>query len=418
MKACLSFLFMVNAHIKATISLQNPNLTLEEIMKSTRLFFVASTIISLAFLASAFAPRGAHANPKTLTTGEYPEAVGARCADVDYKSKSIESHSGEGATFVTQPNLDGPTNVHIGLYVDEVTEVDESSNSFRMQGFLDMIWCDQRLAFDSAEVGTDVEIFLEGDAIEELDEIWWPNLEYVNAVDDISIGNLVLLVHPDGTVEYRSKFGGHLSTNFDLRSFPFDEQDLLVEIESFEWASDTMVFLAQEGVVGFSDEFHIPEWYITDISEHIESKKEPRDHSEFSEFVATIHVKRDPGVYTTKVMIPLGIIILISMVVFWMDASAFEDRLGASMTGLLTAVAYQFIAGENLPKHVYNTYLDSFILLSFLVILIGIGESAFTSWLVKKGKEDQANQMDRISRWFMPLLYMVMIVALYFVYTT
>lgn len=386
-------------------------------MKSVRLFFVVATLISLSFLASSFIPQGAHANPKQLTTGEYPEAFGARCMDVDYNSKTVESHSAEGATFVTSPNENGPTNVHIGLYVNEITEVDESTNSFRMQGFLDLIWCDPRLSFDPAEMGTDVEIFLENDALEELDAIWWPNLDYVNEVEAISVENLVLLVHPDGTVEYRSKIGGHFSSNFDLRSFPFDEQDFYVEIESFEWASDTMVFLAQEGIVGFSEEFHIPEWYVTDISEHIENKKEPRDHSEFSEFVAKIHVKRDPGVYTTKVMIPLGIIILISMVVFWMDPSSFEDRLGTAMTGLLTAVAYQFIAAENLPKHVYDTYLDSFILLSFLIIILGIGESAFASWLIKKEKEEQARQLDRISRWFMPLLYAGMIIALYFVYT-
>lgn len=385
-------------------------------MKSIRRFFVAITVITLAFLFSTFIPQGVHANPKLLATGEYPEAVGARCMDVDYNNKSIDSHSAEGVTFVTAPNLDGPTNVSIGMYVNEITEVDESANSFRMQGFLDLIWCDPRLSFDPSEVGTDVEIFLEEDAHDELREIWWPNLDYVNAVDEIDIENLVLLVHPDGTVEYRSKIGGHFSTNFDLRSFPFDEQDLLVEIESFEWASDTMVFLEQDGIVGFSEEFRIPEWYVTDISEHVESKKEPRDHSEFSEFVASIHVKRDPGVYTTKVMIPLGVIILISMVVFWMDTDAFEDRLGASMTGLLTAVAYQFIASENLPKHVYNTYLDSYILLSFLVILLGIGESAYAAYLVKNDKEDQAKLLDKISRWFIPLLYIVMIFALYFVY--
>lgn len=100
-----------------------------------------------------------------------------------------------------------------------------------------------------------------------------------------------------------------------------------------------------------------------------------------------------------------------------MDPNSFEDRLGTAITGLLTAVAYQFIAAENLPKHVYDTYLDSFILLSFLIIILGIGESTFASWLIRKDKEEQAHLLDRISRWFMPLLYAGMIAALYFVYT-
>jgi hypothetical protein len=116
-------------------------------------------------------------------------------------------------------------------------------------------------------------------------------------------------------------------------------------------------------------------------------------------------------------MIPLGVIILITMVIFWMELDSFEDRLGTSMTGLLTAVAYQFIASQNLPKHIYNTYLDSFVFLSFLVILFGIGESAIVQWLLKNEKEEQAKQIDRISRWFMPVLYVAMIITLYFAYT-
>ena len=386
-------------------------------MKSIRLFFVAIVIFSLAFLATTVVPKPVHATPKTMTTGEYPEAEGARCTDVMYASKTSDGHGAEGAMFVTSPNPEGPTMVHIGMYVDQITEVDEGANSYKMQGFLDLIWCDPRLAFNQSETGTKVEIFLEDDAHKELNNIWWPNLEFVNEDDPVETENLTLLVHPDGTVEYRSKFGGHLASDFNLHSFPFDEQDLYVEIESFEWASDTMEFLAQDGIVGFSEEFHIPEWYVTDITEKVESKKEPRDHSAFSEFIAAIHVKRDPGVYITKVMIPLGAIIIITMIIFWMDPGSFEDRLGASMTGLLTAVAYQFIASQNLPKHVYNTYLDSYVFLSFLVILFGIGESAFARYLAKNDKDEQAKQIDRISRWFMPMLYLGMIVAMYFVYT-
>jgi len=386
-------------------------------MKTTRLFFVAITILALSFLATTIIPKPAKATPKTVSTGEYPEAVGARCMDVNYRTEAAADHGVEGTMFVASPNPDGPTMVQVGLYVDQITEVEEGNNSYKMQGFLDLIWCDPRLVFDPSETGTDVEIFLEDDAHEKLNNIWWPNLEFVNEYDPIETENLTLLVHPDGTVEYRSKFGGHLASAFDLHAFPFDNQDLLVKLESFEWAGDTMEFLPQEGVVGFSDQFYIPEWYVTDISEKVESKKEIRDHNEFSEFTATIHVKRDPGVYTTKVMIPLGVIILISMVIFWMEPGAFEDRLGASMTGLLTAVAYQFIASQNLPKHVYNTYLDSYVFLSFIMILFGIGESAYIGRLLNNEKEEQAKQIDKISRWFMPLLYIGMIIALYFLYT-
>ena len=103
-------------------------------MQSTKFFFAGILILSLTFLASTVIPETARAKPETITTGEYPEAVGARCTDVDYTSKPIANQGAEGATFVTSPNLDGATLVHVGLYVDEITEVDESTNSFKMQG--------------------------------------------------------------------------------------------------------------------------------------------------------------------------------------------------------------------------------------------------------------------------------------------
>ena len=141
-------------------------------MKSIRFFFVGIVIFSLAFLATTIVPNSVYATPRVMTTGEYPEAEGARCSDVEYSSKIVDRHSAEGATFVMSPNPNGPTVVHIGLYVDQITEVDESSNSFKMQGFLDLIWCDPRLGFDPSEMGTKVEIFLEDDAHEELNNIW------------------------------------------------------------------------------------------------------------------------------------------------------------------------------------------------------------------------------------------------------
>ena len=388
-------------------------------MKSNRIFFICIILFSLGYVGTKFLPTPAHAIPKSAVfTGEYPDAVGARCSDVDYANKSTTIKVVDGSNMFADPNPNGPTLVNIELYVNEITEVDEGANSFRVQGFLDLIWCDPRLAFNADIQGTKVEIFLEDDAHEKLNNIWWPNLEFVNENEPVSVENLTLLVHPDGTVEYRSKISGQLASDFDLHAFPFDKQELFVEIQSFEWAGDTMEFLNQgNGVIGFSDEFRIPEWYVTGINEKVESKKEPRDHSEFSQLAATIHVQRDPGVYTTKVMIPLGVIILITMIIFWMDQNAFEDRLGASMTGLLTAVAYQFIASQNLPKHVYNTYLDSYVFLSFIIILFGIGESAIAKWLYDHEKPEQAAQLDRTSRWFMPLLYIAMIIVLYLIYT-
>ena len=197
--------------------------------------------------------------------------------------------------FVDVPNPQGVVPVEIGLYVNEVTNVDASTNTFEVEGFLDLAWCDPRLAFEPAVTGVEEEIFLEKEAQLKLQKIWWPDITLVNENHARDIENEELIILYDGTVDYQEKFAALLASNFEMRRFPFDTQKLLVEIESFAWPNDQLEFLIEEEVVGFSDEFHIPEWNIVDVTEHLATKQEIRDRAPFSEFIAEIIVKRDPG---------------------------------------------------------------------------------------------------------------------------
>jgi hypothetical protein len=206
--------------------------------------------------------------------------------------------------YVDQPNPDGATPVGIGLFVIEITEIDPSDNTFQVDGFLDLTWCDPRERFDSEETGFEKEIFLEHDVDLKLDRMWWPDIEFVNEIQPRLIENKELIIEPNGSVEYREKFSAKLATDYDMRRFPFDTQTLIIELESFAWSSHDLIFVVEDDVVGFSDEFSIPEWTITGIAEHLETKQEVRDRAPYSELVVEITVERDPGFYLTKIMIP------------------------------------------------------------------------------------------------------------------
>ena len=82
-----------------------------------------------------------------------------------------------------------------------------------------------------------------------------------------------------------------LSTNYDMRKFPFDTQILIAEIESFAWTSKDMIFHLEEELVGFSSEFEVPEFNIEKVEEHLEVRMEPRDRYSFSELVAEVYGK-------------------------------------------------------------------------------------------------------------------------------
>lgn len=340
------------------------------------------------------------------------------CGQVSYGSLAVENRVAladlemkellvqlEKPPFVTPPNPEGPTLVGIGLHVYEITDVDPATNTFTMEGYVDLVWCDPRERFDPARAGIDTKIFLERDADKELQYIWSPDFYFVNEVEGRNVENEELIRFADGTVEYREKFGVTLATEFDMTAFPFDSQLLEVEIESFAWSSRHLEFQLDTEVVGFSRDFGIPEWSLIGVEEHLEMKREIRDRDAFSELVAEITVQRDPGFYVTKIMLPLGIIVAISWSVFWMIGDTLADRMSVSFTGVLTSVAYQFIVSESLPRHVYNTFLDGFVLLSFVMMVLTIGENIAVNALLLGGRPRAARTLDLASRLFFPTTY-------------
>ncbi len=353
----------------------------------------------------------------------------ASCTDVPYGTMVMEEKKElkdlplneliialESPTFVEPPNPAGPTMVDIGLFVMEITEIDPSENTFSMEGFLDLVWCDPRLAFDPEVMGVETEIFLEKAAEKELEHIWQPDIDLVNEVRPRQIENEELIIKQDGTIEYREKFAAHLAAEYDLRRLPFDTQLLTVEIESFAWSSRYLQFIVEEDIVGFSTDFSIPEWEITSIEEHIEEKQEIRDRVPYSELITEITIQRDPGFFVFKIMIPLAIIVTISWAVFWMIGDTLADRMSVSFTGVLTSVAYQFIVSENVPRHVYNSYLDAMILFSFIMMALTIGENILVNNLYLHNNGAVADRIDRNSRWLFPVVYFGGLIILAVIY--
>ncbi|MEA5469614.1 hypothetical protein [Spirulina sp. 06S082] len=318
--------------------------------------------------------------------------------------------------FVSPPNPVEATQVGIGLFVEEISELSASDNSYAMEGFLDLIWCDSRLNFEPKQAGWQKEIFLEKDAEKKLERIWWPDLHFINEITPRQIENEELIIEPDGTIEYQERFFITLASEFEMRRFPFDTQKLLLELESFAWSSDYLVFQVEEDFIGFSSEFSIPEWKIINIEEHLETKRGLRDKNDFSQLVAEITVQRDPGSYITKIIIPMITIVGISWSVFWMIGDGLADRLGVSFTGVLTIVAYQFIVSDILPNHIYNTFLDGLILLSFVMLVLTIIENITVNMLCLQGKETSANSIDHFCRWLFPVAYLVFLSILALIY--
>lgn len=335
---------------------------------------------------------------------------------VDTTGSQSKDVVGGAVKFVTSPNPDGPVLVDIGLYIVAITAINEIDNTFRIEAFMDLVWCDPRLAFIPEEVGVLEELFLEEDAKLKLAQIWWPDIQFVNQVGGRNIENEELIIHSDGSIEYEEKFTIQLEAHYDLRKFPFDRQVLEIEIESFAWSSDYLVFHLQKEKIGFSTDFEIPEWHTVAYHTEVESVKEIRDRAPFSEVMIKIEVVRQYGYYVWKILMPLVLIVLISWVVFWMIGEGLSDRMGISFTAILTIVAYQFLISGSLPRIAYFTFMDSMLTISLVLIVLTIFENVFVNSMNSQKKQESAIKIDKTCRWAFPLIYGVSFAILALIY--
>ena len=392
-------------------------------MKRIKSLLIKSSFFTLFLFVSLNPAFASSDNEGSNNSGEHDptEHLEASCSNVSY-GKSVKEeflytntkiNSTDILGSVVSPNPAGPVIADLGLHIVELTKVDEVTNTFTIEGFMDLVWCDPRMAFE-AENGEEHggKILLKEKAQTLLDEIWWPAVTFANQVNARNIENQELVLLSDGTIEYKEKFSAELEAHYDLKEFPFDRQKLEIEIESFAWHDDELIFKMNEEKIGFSNDFEIAEWHIENVESKIESVKDLQDRATFSEFLMEIEVVRKYDYYLWKIIIPLILLVIISWSVFWMIGDKLVDRMSISMTGILTIVAYQFIISDILPRVSYFTFMDTFLSISFLIMLLSVFENIIVNNLDLVEESAQAKKVDMVCRIAFPVLYFVSLIAL------
>jgi hypothetical protein len=300
------------------------------------------------------------------------------------------------------PNPDGVVEIKVGLFVNELREINAVSDSYRFLGTITASWCDPRLAFNPVAAGKDFKSFHGSDALRETDRIWTVQGFPANQIGAVTATQRVLRQRYDGMVSGVINLDMRLATDYDLRRFPFDRQTLMLDVESFAWNSDQVVLVADRETSGFADNFQMPEWRITGVHADTTTIEVARAEDLFSRFTLAIDIERKSGFYIWKVLLPLLIIVALSWSVFWMRDEKFAVRVRTSATGILTIVAYQFMAAKDLPRVAYLTLIDKIMVASFVLLAITVIESLFVSRLAD---QEFAARVDRTARWVFPLAY-------------
>ena len=343
------------------------------------LFYVAErAVFCLLVLAFVFHPLSKAAN------------VPEKKPDVD-----LRKHPTGGKT---------PIDISVGMYLTDVVGIDESRESFEVAGFLTGQWRDPRLALsgdpDKSEEQETTRNFLKED-------LWTPSIQGANTIS-FKTFQYSLEADRDGMVTYWERFDGVFSNDFQLARFPFDTQVLRFEFQPFLSSASHIRFADQAlPSTGISPEQHteLAAWRLEGL--RYTAKKLPRDRflPPIQEALFEIVVKRRSGFYVWKIFLPLLLMTIIPVVVFWIDVQEFDWLLKIPMTMLLSMVAFEFTVTRDLPRVGYLTFLDAVFLAGFAFCFLGIFEITIVYLLQKYNRRPLAVKLHSAGKWAYPLAY-------------
>ncbi|KAK6185720.1 hypothetical protein SNE40_007893 [Patella caerulea] len=194
------------------------------------------------------------------------------------------------------------------------------------------------------------------------------------------------------------RFKGKFRENLELEHFPFDVQDLTVQVTTERSSSEVELIEDQHSLctVNIKTFQDAQEW---SIYEHVETF---RDQTTQEYVSSTIHpilfiqcrVKRKIGYFMWNIVFIVLLIIALTFTTLPIDPFN-ADRMSVTITLFLTSVAFKLVVKQSLPTISYLTYLDIYVLATLVFLGLQIAENAVMAGLCKIMSKTEVYEWDR-----------------------
>ena len=214
-----------------------------------------------------------------------------------------------------------------------------------------------------------------------------------------------------------------------LQKYPFDTQNLNIEIENSDLELAQMIFVNDvdtykrakqpDNLWGMGAAVDVPEFrlkkatytatqsiYDTDFGDT--SPDQIGAGTTYSRATVNLQFQRDYWPYVLKILLPLAVIVGMSYLVFFISAAEVSTASGIAITALLSCIAFNVAVEQNMPEVGYLVVSDKFFIGSYFLVFLTLVESIGTHVLTENGKEHVAIKMDRWSRILFPILFLAM----------
>ena len=191
----------------------------------------------------------------------------------------------------------------------------------------------------------------------------------------------------------------------NLRDFPFDVQELPVNISS-SWLASDMTYVFADGdcdskklieicadpIVKENGEYNLTGVKIETLEHHYTNLARYDFQQEgYHEISAKFQFSRNPVYYLRGLFLIINLVLLIACAAFWLDPTDTGTRFSISTTMFLTLVAFHFVILGSLPKVPYSTRLDKWIVGCYVLMFYSNVENVLMFQL-SESQPDLCNQ--------------------------
>ncbi|KAJ7414846.1 Glycine receptor subunit alpha-3 [Willisornis vidua] len=324
----------------------------------------------------------------------------------DFLDKLMGRMSGYDARI--RPNFKGPpVNVTCNIFINSFGSIAETTMDYRVNIFLRQNWNDPRLAYSEyPDDSLDLDPSM-------LDSIWKPDLFFANEkganFHEVTTDNKLLRIFKNGNVLYSIRLTLILSCPMDLKNFPMDVQTCIMQLESFGYTMNDLIFEWQEkGAVQVAEGLTLPQFLLKEEKDLCYCTKHYNTgitffftiyvsslfnlisifiQGKFTCIEVRFHLERQMGYYLIQMYIPSLLIVILSWVSFWINMDAAPARVALGITTVLTMTTQSSGSRASLPKVSYVKAIDIWMAVCLLFVFSALLEYAAVNFVSRQHKE-------------------------------
>lgn len=298
-----------------------------------------------------------------------------------------------------------PVPVEVGIRLHQIVDINQKKENFKVVITLKAKWNDPLLVYKPVNSKSSILLHMKGfKALLRKKGAQYPASVVFNQQGSHHVHNTLISITPVGEVSLLIRTTMVLqASNFNFRAFPFDSQLFEIHLDCL-LPEEQYYFKELPGYSGMDEKLGEEEWLISDFSTKITSTTDTTV-TPGSRLTLSFTGKRHYVYYITKLFIPVTLIVIVSWFTFFLKD--YTKRIDLAGANLLLFIAFNFTVSNELPKLGYITFIDAFLVSTFVITSFVVLINVMLKRMQNLGRLDAAEAIDRYALWAYPLIYLL-----------